>query len=46
MEGSKEEQDVNDQFELHKAVFDNNLRKLNQVLKQNKDMIDRKVKIN
>lgn len=44
MESTKEEKDVKGQFELHKAVFDNDLKKLNQILKQNKDVIDRKVK--
>lgn len=41
MDGSKEGGEV--QYALHKAVFDNDLKKLNQTIKQNKDAIDRKV---
>jgi hypothetical protein len=45
MDDSVEEKDVEVQYELHKAVFDNDLKKLNQMIKTNKDLIDRKVKI-
>lgn len=41
MEGSNA-----DEFELHRAVFDNDLRKLNQIIKHNKEVIDRKVSEN
>lgn len=40
MESSKDDADG---FELHRSVFDNDLRKLNQIVKHNKEEIDRKV---
>lgn len=43
MDGSKDEENAEIQFALHKAVFDNDLRKLNQIIKQNKNAIDKKV---
>lgn len=46
MNGSKDDKDSEDQFALHKAVFDNDLKKLNLIIKQNKDAIDRKVRKN
>jgi hypothetical protein len=33
------------EYELHKSVFDNDLKKLSQILKTNKEIIDKKVKI-
>lgn len=39
MEGSN----TDDEFELHRAVFDNDLRKLNQIIKHKDGVIDRKV---
>jgi hypothetical protein len=33
-----------DEFELHKCVFDNDLKKLTQLLKANKEIADKKVK--
>lgn len=44
MESSKDEKDDQEQFELHKSVFDNDLKKLNQIVKFNKDVIDKKVR--
>ena len=32
-----------DEFELHRSVFDNDLKKLTQILKNNKEKIDKKV---
>lgn len=32
-------------FDLHRAVFDNDLRKLSQIVKHQKEEIDKKVKI-
>lgn len=43
MESSKDEKDDQEQFELHKSVFDNDLKKLNQIVKSSKDVIDKKV---
>lgn len=45
MDGSKDDKAGEVQFALHKAVFDNDLKKLNQIIKQNKDVIDKKVTI-
>lgn len=44
MDSSVEEKEADEQYELHKAVFDNDLKKLNQIIKSNKDLIDKKVK--
>lgn len=44
MESSPDEKVVNEQYELHKTIFDGDLKKLNQILKQNKDLIDKKVR--
>lgn len=44
MEGSKDDPDEAGNFELHKSVFDNDLKKLNQIIKFNKDVIDKKVR--
>lgn len=32
-----------DEFELHRSVFNNDLKKLTQILKHNKEVIDKKV---
>lgn len=32
-----------DEFALHKSVFDNDLKKLTQILKSNKEIVDKKV---
>lgn len=32
-----------DEFELHRSVFNNDLKKLTQILKNNKEEIDKKV---
>lgn len=32
-----------DEFELHRSVFNNDLKKLTQILKNNKEIIDKKV---
>lgn len=32
-----------EEFELHKSVFNNDLKKLTQILKNNKEIIDKKV---
>lgn len=32
-------------FDMHRAVFDNDLRRLNQIVKHQKEEIDKKVKI-
>lgn len=45
MERSKDEKDDQEQFELHKSVFDNDLKKLNQIIKFNNGVIDKKVRI-
>ena len=45
MESSKDEKDEQEQFELHKSVFNNDLKKLNQIIKFNNEVIDKKVKI-
>lgn len=34
-----------DEFELHRSVFNNDLKKLTQILKNNKEIIDKKVSI-
>lgn len=44
MESPKDEPVDEEKFELHKCVFDNDLKKLNQIIKCNKDVIDRKVR--
>lgn len=43
MDGSKEDSGEQDNYELHKKIFDNDLKKLNQIIKYNKDVIDKKV---
>lgn len=45
MESSKDD-NGKENYELHKCIFDNDLKKLNQIIKFNKDVIDRKVKRN
>lgn len=42
----EKEKDNNNEWELHKSVFDNDLKKLTQILKatKNKEAIDKKVK--
>ena len=32
-----------EEFELHKSVFNNDLKKLTQILKHNKEIVDKKV---
>lgn len=32
-----------EEFELHKSVFNNDLKKLTQILKNNKEIVDKKV---
>lgn len=46
MESSKEEPDDSRSFELHKSVFDNDLKRLLNIIKSNKDVIDKKVSEN
>lgn len=46
MESSKEESDDSRSFELHKSVFDNDLKRLLNIIKSNKDVIDKKVSEN
>lgn len=43
MDGSKGDSGEQDNYELHKTIFDNDLKKLNQIIKYNKDVIDKKV---
>lgn len=43
MESPKDEVTDDLRFEIHKTIFENDLKKLNQILKLNKDMIDKKV---
>lgn len=42
----EKEKDIENEWELHKSVFDNDLKKLTQILKatKNKETIDKKVK--
>jgi hypothetical protein len=44
MESPQEGKDDQEQFELHKSVFDNDLKKLSQIIKFKKDVIDKKVR--
>lgn len=45
MDEVKPEMRAGGTFDLHRAVFDNDLRKLSQIVKHQKDEIDKKVKI-
>ena len=42
MDSSQQELDA--LYELHKAVFDNDLKKLNQILRYKKEVVDKKVR--
>lgn len=44
MESSKEELADDERYEIHKSIFENDLKRLNQILKFSKDVIDRKVR--
>lgn len=47
MESSKDEVvDDDERFEIHKTIFENDLKRLNQILKNYKEVIDRKVRNN
>lgn len=43
MDSSPDEKVVREQYDLHKAIFNNDLKKVIQILKQGKDLIDKKV---
>lgn len=43
MESSKDDTDDASNYDLHKTIFDNDLKRLNNIIKYQKDVIDKKV---